>query len=383
MNKTKKPLIPRLRFPEFKNAGEWEEKRLGEAVEILDSRRKPISSTERQKGPYPYYGASGIIDYVNNYIFDERLILIGEDGAKWGAFEKTAFIVEGKCWINNHAHVLKVIKINEIILENYLNMINISQYVTGAAPPKLTLNNLKSIKILVPLDVLEQQKIADFLSSLDEIITLENKKLEALKKYKKGLMQQLFPQDGEKVPRLRFPEFKNAGEWIRVPLRGILDYERPEEYIVLDDNYSCTGIPVLTANKSFVLGYTNERIGVYKDIPVIIFDDFTTDKKYVNFYFKIKSSAIKILKSKNDNNLKFIYEVMNLIKFDPKQHKRYYISEYQNILVPIPPTIKEQQKIADFLSSLDEIITLENKKLEVLKKYKKGLMQQLFPEMEE
>jgi len=181
------------------------------------------------------------------------------------------------------------------------------------------------------------------------------------------------------IPRLRFPEFRDAGEWERTPLKEVLDYERPDKYIVKNDNYQLSGIPVLTANKGFILGYTNETEGIYNKLPVVIFDDFTTDKKFVDFPFKVKSSAIKILKSKNKNNIRFLYELMTLIKFDPQQHKRYYISEYQNISVPIPSP-EEQQKIADCLSSLDEVIELHEKKLNALKTFKKGLMQQLFPQ---
>lgn len=195
MPEKKKGVLPRLRFPEFRDVGEWEVKRLGEVCEILDSQRRPITSTDRERGPYPYYGASGIVDYINDYIFDERLILIGEDGAKWGPFEKTAFIVEGKYWVNNHAHVLRSVGINDVVLENFLTMIDISPYITGAAPPKLTLDNLKGIKVPTPSEPHEQQKIADCLSSLDEVIDLEAQKLEALKAHKKGLMQQLFPQE--------------------------------------------------------------------------------------------------------------------------------------------------------------------------------------------
>lgn len=185
--------VPRLRFPEFLDAGEWEENSVGTICEFLNNCRKPISSNYRKNGNYPYYGASGIVDYINDYIFDERLLLIGEDGAKWGAFENTAFIAAGKYWVNNHAHVLRVLKVNDIFLENYLVKLDFGPYITGAAPPKLTLGKLKDIPILFPLAPKEQQKIADCLSSLDELITLEGQKLDALKAHKKGLMQQIFP----------------------------------------------------------------------------------------------------------------------------------------------------------------------------------------------
>ena len=179
-----------------------------------------------------------------------------------------------------------------------------------------------------------------------------------------------------KVPKLRFPEFE--GEWEEKELENILEYERPDNYIVSNTNYSKVGIPVLTANKSFILGYTEENEGIFKDVPVIIFDDFTTDKKYVDFPFKVKSSAIKILKTKKDS-LKFIYEAMSLIEFEATEHKRYYISAYQKIPLCIP-SIEEQQKIADCLSSLDELIEARREKIASLKAYKKGLLQQLFPQ---
>ena len=180
------------------------------------------------------------------------------------------------------------------------------------------------------------------------------------------------------VPRLRFPEFRRAAAWETKPLSALLDYERPEKYIVANAAYQSSGTPVLTANKSFILGYTPEVDGVYTGVPVVIFDDFTTDTKYVDFPFKVKSSAIKILKVKGDDSLKVIFELMGGIKFEPKEHKRYYISEYQNLEIAIPDA-SEQQKIADCLTSLDEVIAAQGRKVEALKAHKRGLMQQLFP----
>ena len=180
------------------------------------------------------------------------------------------------------------------------------------------------------------------------------------------------------VPRFRFPEFRDSGEWGSKSISELLDYERPDRYIVDSTNYNDYGVPVLTANKSFLLGYTEEHHGVYTDVPVIIFDDFTVDYKYVDFPFKIKSSAIKMLKPKAKNILKFVYELMGTIKFEPQEHKRHYISVYQHLIVGVP-NFKEQKKITDCLSSLDDLINAENKKLALLKAHKKGLMQKLFP----
>lgn len=183
------------------------------------------------------------------------------------------------------------------------------------------------------------------------------------------------------IPVLRFPEFQNDGEWELRSLAEILNYEQPGAYIVNDTNYKKTGTPVLTANKGFILGYTDESYGVYNDLPVIIFDDFTTDKKFVNFPFKVKSSAIKLLtlKNKNRDDLKFIFECMKNIKFEEKEHKRYYISTYQNIKILVPKSTQEQKKIADCFVSIDKEIDATKRKLELLKEHKKGLMQCLFP----
>lgn len=181
------------------------------------------------------------------------------------------------------------------------------------------------------------------------------------------------------IPELRFPEFKNDGEWQKRILEDVLDYERPDNYIVSDTDYQNEGTPVLTANKSFILGYTQEKFEIYSNLPAIIFDDFTVDSKYVDFPFKVKSSAIKILTPKKKDNLRFIYELISQIRFEAKEHKRYYISEYQKLEFPFPLP-NEQQKIASCLSSLDEIIVAHNQKLDLLKAHKKGLMQNLFPQ---
>jgi len=137
----------------------WSMVELGEVVEILDNKRKPITKSDRIAGQFPYYGATGILDYVHNYIFDERLVLIGEDGAKWDIGDKTAFIAEGKYWVNNHAHVVRPIrnKLVDTFLVSYLNSIDLSPFITGVTVPKLNQEKLRSIKIpLPPLEIQEQ-----------------------------------------------------------------------------------------------------------------------------------------------------------------------------------------------------------------------------------
>ena len=140
---------------------DWPKRQLGSLAENLDSRRVPITKGDRKEGPYPYYGASGIVDHVADYIFDEDLLLISEDGANLLARSTPiAFSVSGKCWVNNHAHVLKFDNpATQKFVEVYLDSISIEVFVTGAAQPKLNQQALNSIPIPLPDDVTTQQTI--------------------------------------------------------------------------------------------------------------------------------------------------------------------------------------------------------------------------------
>ncbi len=182
------------------------------------------------------------------------------------------------------------------------------------------------------------------------------------------------------VPELRFPEFRDAEEWNEKFLGDCLDYLQPTKYLVKSTAYNNSyKTPVLTAGKTFILGYTDESHGIFENkLPVIIFDDFTTATKYVNFPFKAKSSAMKILLAKENTNIKFIYEAMQVIKYEIGAHERHWISKFAKLNIAIP-TPSEQQKIADCLSSIDDLITAYSQKHDSLKAHKKGLMQQLFP----
>lgn len=147
----------------------WKTVALGELCEVLDSKRKPITKRDRTEGNYPYYGATGIVDYVGDYIFDEKLVLIGEDGAKWDSGEKTAFIADGKYWVNNHAHVIKPIRTSLLDewLVYYFLFKDLKEFVTGLTVPKLNQGQLKNIPIPLP-PLTTQQKIV---AKLDAIFT--------------------------------------------------------------------------------------------------------------------------------------------------------------------------------------------------------------------
>ena len=183
------------------------------------------------------------------------------------------------------------------------------------------------------------------------------------------------------APNLRFrdEQGKDYPDWEKKKLHTVLDYLQPTPYLVGSTDYDdANEIPVLTAGKTFLLGYTSEKTGVFEKLPAIIFDDFTTAFQYVNFPFKAKSSAMKILVPANsDVNLKFVYESMSRIHFPLGEHKRYWISEYQREKIQYPCK-EEQQKIAAFLSAVDTKIEQLNRKKSLLEQYKKGMMQKLF-----
>ena len=184
-----------------------------------------------------------------------------------------------------------------------------------------------------------------------------------------------------KAPELRFPGFMD--DWEEYKLGDLLKYEQPTKYIVkstaYDDDFET---PVLTAGQSFVLGYTNETDGIKyasSEAPVIIFDDFTTGSHYVDFPFKVKSSAMKLLRLKTDNeDFSFIYNTLKNINYVPQSHERHWISKFSEFKVSVP-TIDEQVKIGTFFKNLDALITLQQHKLDLLKEQKKGYLQKMFP----
>ncbi len=175
----------------------WEKKRLDEVCENLDRLREPISKKKREKGPYPYYGASGIVDYVADYIFNEDLLLVSEDGANLLARTyPIAFSINGKNWVNNHAHVLKFVNMaSQRFIEYYLNSIKLDSWISGMAQPKLNQRNLNSIP--VPFPVLSEQKrvinkLDKLESEIESIATSYEKKVSILNELKKSILQQAF-----------------------------------------------------------------------------------------------------------------------------------------------------------------------------------------------
>ncbi|MDD3190796.1 MAG: restriction endonuclease subunit S [Candidatus Pacebacteria bacterium] len=243
------------------------------------------------------------------------------------------------------------------------------QSAPGGTIKTITKEKLSDFLLLLPPKS-EQSNIADALIDMDKLIAELEKLIEKKKNLKQGAMQELL------TGKRRLPGFN--GNWETKKLGDLLDYEQPTKYIVKNTEYSDrNNIPVLTAGKSFILGYTDEEFNIFRNLPVIIFDDFTTATQFVDFPFKVKSSAMKILKPRNkDVDLRFVFEKMQLIDFKLGDHKRYWISEYQNIGVETPKH-EEQIAIANVLSDMDVEIEKLEAKLAKYREIKQGMMQTL------
>ncbi len=261
---------------------------------------------------------------------------------------------------------------------------SIKKSMKGVGITRITLRQIEEWNIPVP-PYAEQERIVKILDNYFSILsylewnidTLQESIHNAKSKILDLAMQgKLVPQDPADEPaadmlRRINPEAKIITDnphypqlpdnWVLVPLEDITEYEQPQPYIVQDTFYSDTyTIPVLTAGKSFILGYTNEDFGVYENVPAIIFDDFTTDSKLVEFHFKVKSSAMKIIQVKRGLSIEYVAMFMSTTRLIGETHKRYWISEYSKILIPIPP-LEEQNRIVEKVNSiyceLDKIIS--------------------------
>ena len=220
----------------------------------------------------------------------------------------------------------------------------------------------------------EQKKIGSFFKQLDNLITQNERKIDLLKQLKQAYLQQIFSQE------LRFAGFSD--DWKHRKLGDVFKYEQPTKYIVKSTEYDEKfDTPVLTAGKSFVLGYTNEITGIKNatvENPVVIFDDFTTGSHCVDFPFKIKSSAMKLLSlSDYADNFYFMFNTLKNIKYVPQSHERHWISKFSEFEI-CKPTVAEQEKIGSLFKQLDNLITLNQQKLDLLKKQKQAYLQKMF-----
>ena len=424
----KKALVPELRFPEFRGAGEWEEKPLGKLSHIVRG------GSPRPIDEYLTNEANGLnwlkIGDVDN---ESKYILWTKEKVKESALKKTREVHPGDLILSNsmsfgrpyimkitsciHDGWIAVTKITDFINRDYLYYLILSNpsqtYFLNAAAgggiKNLNADIIKLLPVSFPIEDKEQQKIADCLSSIDELITAQTQKLGTLKAHKKGMMQQLFPAEGETVPKLRFPEFQDAGEWREEAFGNIIKIHsgkgfKASEYsesgirllqienvgygvtkwndntIYLPENYSVEYSELVLREGNIVLALnrpvTNGELKIAQiqknDEPSILYQrvgkfELLDDFLRADFVFSICQQFVKefVIRKSVGSDQPFI-SIRDLYA--------------QNILIP---TSDEQQKIANCLSSIDELITTQTQKIDTLKAHKKGLMQQLFPAMDE
>jgi type I restriction enzyme S subunit len=425
MSKVK--IIPDLRFPEFKNDGEWVEKTLNEITPLIfDGTHQTPKYTENG---IPFFSVENLISGKKNkfiskedYIiatnknkpekFDILITRIGNIGFpkvidwdyEFSIYVTLAVIKKSKEFNSYYLH--------SFIQSDFYQKEIKSKSLLNATPCKINMDELRKTKILLPPDKehKEQQKIASCLSSLDEIIAAHSQKLNLLKDHKKGLMQNLFPQEVEKVPKYRFKEFENDGEWVLMKLENYIDLFsgialKSEE--LSDDE---TGVPILRGinitegyirhsndiDKYFLGDLENLQKYLVKEKDIVIGMDGSKVGKNVAMITKQDENSILIqrvarIRTNTKADINFVYQYFISDKF------RSYVDtvntssgiphisaqQIKDSKVGFPPKIQEQQKIASCLSSLDALITAQGEKIEQLKLHKKGLMQGMFPKINE
>jgi len=360
----------------------WPTKKLGEICKI-EKGKKPILYKEKGKGFLPYLIAESLrnnhikyyasISDKNSIPVKENEIIIICDGSNSGdVFRGYKGILA-----STMGKIIHTDEINTDYLFLFLkkNFEFLNSDKTGAATPHLNKEKFENLQI--PLPPLSEQKrivrkIEKLFAKIDEAEKLRKEAIEDAENLLKSAMQEVF-EKGEKEG------------WPIKKLGKILEYEQPTKYIVKSTNYRDDyKTPVLTAGKSFILGYTNEKEGVFPEekLPVIIFDDFTTESKFVDFPFKVKSSAMKILHPKKELvDPKFIFYRMQMIDFIPTQHKRYWISVYSKFKIPLPP-LSQQKQIVAYLDSLSEKIRqlkdFQNQTAEQLSQLRQSILDKAF-----
>ena len=385
---------PTLRFPEF--SGDWESRNLDYFLTFKNG----INAEKSQYGSGRKF--INVLDIINNDVITHEKIIgrvdvsdneFKKNEVKYGdilfqrSSETREEVGQSNVYVDKDQSATfggfvirgKAIREYDPLFFNYLlKTSSLRKEITsksgGSTRYNVSQSILEQVKVEVP-SMPEQEKISSFLTSIDKKIEQLTKKKDLLEKYKKGVMKRIFNQE----IRFKDENGEDFADWEEKNLGDVLDYEQPTKYLVSDTEYKDEyDIPVLTAGKTFILGYTNEVNGIFKHkLPVIIFDDFTTATKFVDFPFKVKSSAMKILHSKEGIKLKFIFEAIQNIDYVIGGHERHWISKYSNLFINLPCP-KEQEKVADFLSAIDDRINHANQELEKTKEYKKGLLQQMF-----
>ena len=381
-NKDKKVLnVPALRFPEFTE--EWQGEQLHEIAEL--SKGTGISKEQLSENGTPCILYGELYTKYKSEIISKVISKTDIEESKLKHSKQNDVIIPCSGETAIDIAVARCVPFDNVLLGGDLNVIRLHKYdgafmayqlngkrktdiaklAQGVSVVHLYGENLKSIKTYNP-SLQEQQKIVKLLSMLDERLEVQNKIIEKLETLIKGIRHKVFRQ-------LR----KDFG--FNSTIGDILSFEQPQRYIVSSAEYSNddTFIPVLTANKAFILGYTTETDGIYDKGDCIIIDDFTLDCKYVSFPFKVKSSAIKILTASNKFILRYTYEYLKSLELSTEEHKRHYIAEIQpySCVLPDENTLKT---IALVFENLAYKLANEQSLALILNKQRQYLLSKMF-----
>lgn len=340
----------------------WKVVKLGEISLIKTGSRN--NQDKSSDGEFPFFVRSATIERINTYSYDCEAILIPGEGGIGSIYH----YINGKFDAHQRVYVMRDFNKNIdakfvfFALKEFFGKYAL-QNTVKATVDSLRLPTFQNFEFLIPSDKAEQERIAQVLGDMDDLISAKYELLDKKRAIKQAAVQQLL------TPK---------PHWHTATLGEILQYEQPTNYIIQDIKILEKGsVPVLTAGKSFILGYTEEEFNCYENFPVIIFDDFTTDSKFVNFRFKVKSSAMKMLKPKNNKiSIKFAFMLLQNINFFVGDHKRHWISEFSKFEISFPD-ITEQTKIAQILSDMDDEILALQDEIEKLKMIKQGAMDEL------
>lgn len=346
----------------------WQLSTLGEVFYMHAGKNivaSEISSNADETYRYKCIGGNGLRGYVQQFNTEGSFPIIGRQGALCGNIN----YVEGRFYATEHAVVVDTFcKTNVKWAFYFLIKLNLNQYATATAQPGLSVNTICDVQIPLPPLTEQQRIVAEIERWFALIDTVEQGKADlqtAIKQTKSKILDlaihgKLVPQDpndepaSELLKRINpkaqitcdnehYPQLPKG--WSICRLEDVIKYEQPTAYIVESTAYRDDYlIPVLTAGKSFVIGYTDEKEGIYNKLPCIIFDDFTTDSRLVDFPFKVKSSAMKILQVCHGVEIEYVALFMSRTRLVGDTHKRYWISEYSKLEIPIPPQ-DEQKRI--------------------------------------
>lgn len=420
---SKQNLIPALRFPEFQNEGEWSAEELGQISEIVrGGSPRPIQDYLTTESEGLNWLKIADVPSDSKYITETKEKVIKEALASTREVNPGDLILSnsmsfGRPYILNittciHDGWIAIRKISNVTFEDYLYYFISSELsqkyfntnAAGAAVKNLNADIIKLLPVQFPKNKLEQQRIASCLSSLDDLIAAHSQKLDLLKNHKKGLMQNLFPQEGETVPKLRFKEFEKDGEWVVKKLGDVATFYKgkgvSKSDIVENGQLPCIRYGELYTHYNetidVIKSYTNlnrSELVLSEEDDVIIPASGETQIDIATASCVLRSgialgSDLNIIRSEI-NGVFLAYYLNSAKKSDIAQLAQgisvvhLYPSQLQTLNISFPKNPREQQKIASCLSSLDVLITAQAEKIEQLKWHKKGLMQGLFPKLSE